>query len=107
MSQTKSNYAPLLNALDDMKHSPVYAVRRGILQGAMDAIISLEVRLREIEQVPSVAEPGVFEAIYRMAQEFKEAWPEHTGKYHWMIGCAEEFSRAPSHSQQSAEGTPT
>lgn len=57
MSQTRSNYTPLLNALDNMKHSPTYAERRGILQGAIDAIISLQVRLREIEQVPEVAVP--------------------------------------------------
>ncbi|MGM0825655.1 MAG: hypothetical protein ACQEUY_13160 [Pseudomonadota bacterium] len=28
------------------------------------------------------------EALRNAAEDFKEGWPEHTGKYHWMIGVS-------------------
>src|SRR5690554_1582333 len=58
------------------------------------------------ERVQAVAVPGAFEIIREMAQEFKEAWPYHIGKYTWMIGYAQQFKGAPSHSQWGTEVVP-
>lgn len=97
MNQTRSNYTPLLNALNDMKHSPVYAVRRGILQGAIDAIISLQVRLREIEQVPEVT---VAESVTN-AQIHGSKYPEwqcfHCGElFNTVGGATQHFGADPT-----------
>jgi hypothetical protein len=45
MSEVKSKYAALLNALDEMQMSPAYAVRKMVLFEAERTIVGLEQRL--------------------------------------------------------------
>lgn len=43
------------------------------------------------------AVPDAYQIINTMAQEFKQGWPDHQGKYDWMIGYAERLKRTTSH----------
>lgn len=52
----KSSYAELLNSLDDMQQSPVYAVRKRVLAEAECAIVRLEKEVEELRAEVESAE---------------------------------------------------
>lgn len=52
----KTDHADLLNALENMQRSPLYALRRGVLRQAEQLIFAQEQRIRELEGASGTAD---------------------------------------------------
>jgi transposase len=80
----KTDHADLLNALEAMQRSPIYALRRSVLRQAEQLIFAQERRIKELEDATACQDNRTAEALrYFLGAAYVVDTTIHQRGYNW------------------------